>query len=195
VTPLGLGGAHRRHLPRGRRAGPQTWRRRAHGAWAYGLAAFGLLALATRTPAGAIAAALLLPLPYGSRPLRGGVAFARGPRRSLRRVACTPANPSRGDALRVEARGAREIGLVATGWTDVSFSRATAARPVRVYEAWAPPGTPLRIPGDAPFSYEGRRLSVAWAVVARLHVGSAGGSPPGASRRCVQATSCQAPCL
>jgi hypothetical protein len=176
--PLGLAGAHRRHLPRGRRAGRQTWRRRSHGAVAWTLACvFGLGAAVTLAfdsedaPAMVAVAAGTVPLPYLSRPLRGGP-FGRVPRRARLRVGVAPEAPRRGDELTISAPGAVEVGLVATCWRDRSIYQSTLAEPVRLYEAWAPGETAsLRVPPELPFSYEGRHLSTAWAVVARAPSG------------------------
>jgi hypothetical protein len=177
---LGLGGAHRRHLPRGRRAGAQTWRRRCHGAFAWGLFAFFVTGALGALVEGAIGlfvvAALLTPFPYIARPLRGGRLGPRAPRRALRlRIAIDVAAPRRGDELMLTVRARRlegvEVGVIGTGWTDRLAYKATVAVPVRLHEAWTPVDASgvarVRLPPEAPFSYEGRHLSTAWAVVAR----------------------------
>jgi hypothetical protein len=176
--PLGLAGAHRRHLPRGRRAGGQTWRRRTRGAVAWTLACvFGLAAAVTLAfdsedaPAVVAVAAGTVPLPYLSRPLRGGP-LGRAPRRARLRIAVAPEAPRRGGEIIVSAPGAVEVGLVATCWCDRSIYQSTLAEPVRLHETWAPGETAsLRVPLELPFSYEGRHLSTAWAVVARAPSG------------------------
>jgi hypothetical protein len=178
--PLGLGGTHRRHLPRGRRPGRQTWRRRSHGAFAFAWLGFALLAIAaglTEGPLGVAAiGAALAPYPYLARPLRGGVLRPRAARRALGlRIAVEGAAPRRGDELAITVRGRRldgvEAGLIGTCWTDRQGWRLIEAVPLRVHEAWAPVdaagGARLHVPPELPFSYEGRHLSTAWAVVAR----------------------------
>jgi hypothetical protein len=177
-SPLGLAGAHRRHLPRGRRAGRQTWRRRTHGAVAWTLAcAFGILAAtalavdSADAPTMVAVAAAMVPLPYLSRPLRGGP-LARAPRRARLRIAVAPDAPRRGDPITISAPGAVEVGLVATCWSDRSIYQSTVADPVRLHEEWAPgEAASLRVPSELPFSYEGRHLSTAWAAVARAPSG------------------------
>jgi hypothetical protein len=180
LVPLGLGGAHRRHLPRGRRPGRQTWRRRGHGAFALAWLVFALLAIAaglTEGPLGvAVIGAALIPFPYLARPLRGGVLKPRAPRRALGlRIALDGAAPRRGDELAITVRGRRldgvEAGLVGTCWTDRHGWRLVEAVPLRVHEAGPPVDAAgrarLRVPPELPFSYEGRHLSAAWTVVAR----------------------------
>ena len=174
--PLGLGGAHRRHLPRGRRAGRQTWRRRLASVGFVALSAFGVLGAVSVISSGAggaipaVAFALVLaPFPYLARPLRGGRLGARAPRRAWGLRVSVARAAARGEELDVRVRGRAEVGLIGTAWVDRSLYQGTAAEPVRVFETWtwAEGVARLRVPADAPFSYEGRHLSTAWAVAVR----------------------------
>ncbi len=174
--PLGLGGAHRRHLPRGRRAGRQTWRRRLASVVFVALAGFGVLGAVGVVSSGdpgaipaVVFALVLLPFPYLARPLRGGRLGPRAPRRGWGLRVSVESAAARGEELVVGLRGRAEVGLIGTAWVDRSVYRGTAADPMRVFEArtWADGVARLRVPADAPFSYEGRHLSTAWAVAVR----------------------------
>jgi hypothetical protein len=177
---LGLGGVHRRHLPRGSAAGVQTRRRQVYGGVAYAVAAFFALCVVASLAVGVYGAAAgfapLLLFPYFARPLRGGVLRPRAPRQARGlQIALDPVAPRRGDELRVTVTSRRpladmRLGLVATCWTDRPAGRTVVPAPVRIYEHWTS-GLSLDVPEDQPFSYEGRHLTTAWAVAVRLPSG------------------------
>ena len=103
-----------------------------------------------------------------ARPLRGGRLGPRARAGGGTGVSVESA-AARGEELVVGLRGRAEVGLIGTAWVDRSVYRGTAADPMRVFEArtWADGVARLRVPADAPFSYEGRHLSTAWAVAVR----------------------------
>jgi hypothetical protein len=178
-APLGLGGSHRRQLPRGCKAGPQTRRRRMHAVAAWLWAAFFAVFTAAASATGEYGAfAVLAPFiafPYFARPLRGGVLRPRAPRQARGlTIALDPVRPRRGDEIRVTVTSRRslaglQIGLLATCWVDRP-GRTTIVVPHRLHEQWTY-GLSLYVPLDEACSYEGRRFTTAWTVVARLPSG------------------------